>query len=198
MTAGQVLAHQETDTALMKRRAAFEADRLRRIAAARSELEELFSDLRKLRVPASSAKDLKPTLVESYPTVADVLLSHLEPPYSRAARVVVASALITPAVRPSWTGLLSKYVNEKDELVKGRLANAIVVAVDDPRIRDVIELIQAAANGNSRVILLEALVHSSIPDARAALVAASEDQVLGPEARALLRGEGELLLRNRK
>ena len=194
MTAGQLLAHQQTDAAQVEQRAAFEADRLRRVAAARSELQALISDLRKLDVPVSSATELKPTLVESYPTIVDLLISHLEPPYSRAARVVVASALITPTVRRSWKELLNKYVNETDTLVKGTLANAILVSVDDAGIRDVIELIQSAANGDSRVILLEALVHSSIPEARAALIAAASDQVLGLEARALLRGEGELLL----
>jgi hypothetical protein len=121
-----------------------------------------------------------------YPVALPILLNHLGRPYPDRVREGIARAL---AVRGdgefAWDELVRLYRAEPVGTdTKDGLAVALCAVAHDGVIDELIGLARDPVQGDSRLLLLEALKRSRAPRARAALEDFTHDPVLGDEARA--------------
>lgn len=108
-----------------------------------------------------------------YPELIDVLLKHLQLPYSDCIKEGLARSLAVPEekIRKAWPILVEEYrkaprgwgVKVKGDTeefklgAKDGLACALAVAVTDETLDEFIELVKDPANGGSRILMLHAL-----------------------------------------
>lgn len=141
-------------------------------ARMRIEEEPLLAELRNLGWDLESAWDLV-MISNPYPEIIDVLLKHLQLPYSDKIKEGIARALAIPEekVYKAWHILVTEYLKapsgwgikikgdtEEFQLsAKDGLACTLAVAVTDKTLGEFIELVKNKANGGSRVLMLSAL-----------------------------------------
>ena len=129
----------------------------------------LVAELQAAGFQLESVRDLVDT-PGSFTKAVPILLAHLTRPYPPAVREVIALALGDPEANCAWDALVRLIRSERDERVRHGLAVAIVIAANDDKIGDVIELARDPRLGASRIRLLSVLEHSADPRAQAALV----------------------------
>jgi hypothetical protein len=123
----------------------------------------------------------------SYASILPLLLDHLQRPYPDAIRDGIARALAVPEARFAWSTLVKLYRQEVAEGTRQGLAVALSNIADDAVIDELIELARDPQQGESRVLLLDALRRSRLPQARKALMEFGTDPLLQKEAQKILR-----------
>jgi hypothetical protein len=83
--------------------------------------------------------------------------------------------------------LVKLYREESEKRTKSGLAVALANIADDKVIDELISLARDPQHGVSRVLLLDALRRSRLPQARKALMEFGSDQLLQKEAQQILR-----------
>jgi len=122
----------------------------------------------------------------SLATILPVLLDHLQQPYPDRVRAGIARALATPESKFAWPLLVRLYRQEQGDWTRDGLAVALANIADDDLLDELITLAKDPQNGKSRVLLLDALKRSSLPQARKALMEFGADPLLKKEAQRLL------------
>jgi hypothetical protein len=146
----------------------------------------LVEELRAAGVPANSVWDLVNTR-NVYPQSLPILLDHLQRPYPDAVRDGIARALAVPSARFAWATLVGLYQQESGKRTKCGLAVALSNIADDAVIDELVALAHDPQHGLSRVLLLDALRRSRLPQARRALMEFRTDPLLKQEVQRILR-----------
>jgi hypothetical protein len=148
----------------------------------------LVEELRAAGLEVDSAWDLV-NRREPYPEALPVLVEHLHRPYPDRVREGIARALAVPGdAKFAWESLATLYEREDQGTdTKAGLAVALAAVADDDVVQELIALARDPANGESRVLLLRGLARSRDPRGEAALDEFAEDDLLGTEARRILR-----------
>ena len=142
--------------------------------------------LRAAGVPVSSVWDLVNT-TNPYEQSLQILFAHLQRPYPDEVREGIARALAVPAAKFAWPLLIKLYREETVQRTKDGLAVAISNIADDGMLDDLVELARDSAQGESRVLLLNAFERSRLPKARKALMELGGDPMLKKEVQRILR-----------
>lgn len=192
MTAAELMAQLDADPEFVAAREKREAARIARVEALRLELHLLLEELRRVECPISDVWDLTSApypMAAPWPQALPVLLEHLaNRTYSADARRVIAYTVAVPEVKAAgWNVLLQQYRTETAQGPKEALATALTAASDDEVLPVIVDLLQDARHGSSRLLLLGALAKSNDPNGRKTLKKLSSDPELGKESRKLLR-----------
>jgi HEAT repeat protein len=171
----------------MQRRRREQDEELRRRAAEWRRAEApLVEELREAGLAVESAWDLVNTSTP-YPAALPILLEHLDRPYPDRVREGIARALGVRDARFAWDTLARLYRDEPAGTdAKHGLAVALAGASDDDVVDQLISLAKDETHGDSRLLLLRALVRSKTPQASTALQEFTEDPALSKEASSLL------------
>lgn len=129
----------------------------------------------------------------SYASVLALLLDHLQRPYPDAVRGGIARALAIPEAKFAWPLLVKLYRQEQGQWTRDGLAVALANIAEDDQLDELINLARDPRNGESRVLLLDALRRSLLPLARRALVEFGADPFLQREAQRILNQSKEEL-----
>ncbi len=146
----------------------------------------LMEELRGVGVAVSSVWDLV-NENNRYQQSLPILLSHLRRSYPDAVRDGMARALAVPDAKFAWPVLVELYRQEQGERTKDGLAVALSNIADDDVVDELIALAKDSQHGGSRVLLLDALRRSRLPQARKALMEFGTDPLLQKEAQRILR-----------
>jgi hypothetical protein len=146
----------------------------------------LVQELRAAAITVDSVWDLVNSR-NRYPLSIPILLDHLQRSYPDALRDGMARALAVPEARYAWSLLVKLYREESEKRTKSGLAVALANIADDKVIDELISLARDPQHGVSRVLLLDALRRSRLPQARKALMEFGSDQLLQKEAQQILR-----------
>jgi hypothetical protein len=144
------------------------------------------NELRKADVPVESVWDLV-NATNTYAQSLPILLDHLKRPYPDVVREGIARAMAVPGARFAWPVLVTLYRQEPGRRTKAGLAVALANVADDETIDDLIALARDAQHGESRLLLLNALERSRLPQARKALMELGGDSGLQKEVQRILR-----------
>lgn len=146
----------------------------------------LVEELRANGLAVGSVWDLVNS-TDPYPQALPVLLIHLQRRYPDAVREGIARALAVPDAKFAWPVLVKLYRQEHEKRAKGGLAVAIANVADDDVIDELIDLARNPKHGESRLLLLNALERSHLPQARRALMELGSDSELHKEIQIILR-----------
>jgi hypothetical protein len=122
----------------------------------------------------------------SLAAIVPLLLEHLQRPYPDRVRAGIARALAVREARSAWPLLVKLYRQERGDWSRDGLAVALGNIADDDVVDELIALVKDPQNGRSRVLLLDALRRSRLPQARMALMEFGTDPVLQKEALRIL------------
>jgi hypothetical protein len=145
----------------------------------------LVKELRAAKVSVNSVWDLVNSR-DVYPRSLPILLNHLQRPYPEAIRDGIARALAIPDAKFAWHVLVNLYRREPENRAKDGLAVALSNIADDEVMTELISLARDARYGGSRILLLDALRRSRLPQARRALMKCGKDPVLQKEVQRIL------------
>ena len=186
ITAAELLAQLNADPAYVARKRQ-QDEHFRRLREEYDRAQEpLIDELRTAQVPVKSVWDLV-NQRNVYPQSLPILLEHLRRPYPDAIRDGIARALAVPDARFAWPSLVAQYRVETGDRTRSGLAVALSNIADDTVMEELIELAGDRNQGVSRVLLLDALRRSHLPQAREALTEFAADPLLVKEARRVLR-----------
>lgn len=149
----------------------------------------IVEELRAAGVVVNSVWDLvndRKVLSQSLP----ILLAHLQRPYPDAVRDGLARALAVPAAKAAWPTILKLYLSEPESRTKQGLAVALSNMADDQMLDHIVALARDPSHGDSRVLLLEGISRSRLPQAQAALAELRSDPLLRDEILALAERQG--------
>jgi hypothetical protein len=99
-----------------------------------------------------------------------------------------------PEAQAAWPLLVKLYRQEQGEWSRDGLAVALCNIADDARIDEIIDLAKDPKNGTSRLLLLDALRRTRLPQAQKALMELGTDPVFKKEVQEIFRR----LSRNKK
>jgi hypothetical protein len=185
-TAAEAMAEFEKDPAFVERRRQREEQRRRAEEADAHAEAPVVEELRNAGVPIATVWDLVNT-VNPYTQSLPILLDHLQRPYPDAVREGIGRAMAVPGAKFAWPMLVKLYRQEHPGRAKDGLAVAIANVVDDETLEELIALAGDAQHGESRLLLLNALERSRLPQARKALMDLSGDPALHNEVQRILR-----------
>jgi HEAT repeat protein len=188
-TAAEYVAELEKDPEFVRRRQEREARTQQYLDEMHRAEISLIDALAEAGIRVTSVWDLVNTRAQ-YPDALPILFDHLQRPYPDSVRSGIARALAVPEAKRWWRPLLELFRSNEETKVNGfktALACALIGAVDEDVLGDVIELVQDPTHGEHRVVLLSALSRSSSIEARGALERAAKDPQLAKEARIQLR-----------
>jgi hypothetical protein len=123
----------------------------------------------------------------SYAAIVPLLMEHLQRPYPDRVRAGIARALAISEAKSAWSLLVKLYRQDQGDWSRDGLAVALSNIADDDLIDELIALAKDPQNGKSRVLLLDALRRSRLPQAQRALMEFGTDLVLQKEAQQILR-----------
>lgn len=204
ISAADLLGKLAKDKAFVEAQAEKQAhydERLSRIAAEMAVLQAELDDIGSLfGIPNLSLGRVGELDMRGIEAVVPVLVRHLKLPYSDAIKESIARALARrlPNIKDLWNTLLNEYMNAPTGLgfkvrgdteafrlsAKDGLACALAENATSDRIPVVIELIEDPLNGESRLLLLPALLKSSREDAKRCLEVLAKDPVFEKELNA--------------
>jgi hypothetical protein len=161
------------------------ADNLRREEEFRRLEAPLVRDLRAAGYAIETLEDMR--RIAPCEAAITILVDHLGRPCSKHLRAGIALELRRPDAKVEANRIFAIFRSETDRLVKDLLANAIVAFADDSVLGEVISLVRDRASGSSRFILLQCLVRSKDPRARATLVELQDDSTFDKVLPPLLR-----------
>ncbi len=146
--------------------------RAERSAHLRAEEEPILADLRAIGCEVKSVWDLVNTS-GPYPGAIPILLKHLTQAYSDRTKEGIARALAVPDARDAWPLLAAEYrkapMGEENGIrlgAKSGLAAALSATATDDVIAQLASLAKDKANGDSRLLLLNALRKSKTAAAK--------------------------------
>lgn len=153
----------------------------------RVEEEPIVTDLREVGLKVESVWDLVNT-ADPYPGAIPILLKHLGQKYSDRTKEGIARALAVPDARSAWSLLVAEYrrapQGEENGIrlgAKSGLAAALSAAATDEVIEQLASLVKDRSNGDSRLLLLNALRKSKAAVARKTLEEMADDPALKKE-----------------
>ncbi|MCB1032594.1 MAG: hypothetical protein KDD47_02020 [Acidobacteria bacterium] len=185
-TAEDSLARLHKDPAWVAQNARKEAAREARVAALRREEVPLVEELRRAGCVVDSTwalVSLKPPCSQALP----ILMAHLQKPYSKDLREIIARALGMPEARTVWEKLIHLYREEQQAGVKDGLAASLAKIAEKRHLGDLMELARDPRQGPSRLLLLSVLDRSRDPRALQALQDLQDDPDLYKEIAFLLK-----------
>jgi hypothetical protein len=181
MTAEELLAILAADPAYQRMRSEKDAALAEKKRILEDDAAPLVEDLKLIGWNVKTAWDLVNTATP-YPSAIPVLLRHLSKPYLDRNREGIARALAVPAAAHGWPVLKKEYQSAPvDSGVKHGLAAALSAVANADVIDEVAMLARDPSNGESRILLLDALRRSRSPVAREALDYLVDDPVLAKE-----------------
>lgn len=122
------------------------------------------------------------------PEITEILLRHLFlGDYSDATRANLAAVLSMAKPRAHWDEFVALYKRQNGPGEAEQLADLLATIARTPNFEELQELVLDPANGDSRVMLLGALVKTGGLRARPALESAAREPKLMPEATVQLR-----------
>jgi hypothetical protein len=186
VSAEDLMKELESDPDYLARQAQDDARRARRDAELAVAEKPLLEELRTVGCNVESAWDLV-NKDDPYPKVLPILLEHLSRPYPDRVREGIARALAVRDARFAWGTLKELYEAEPAGTdTKDGLAVALAAMSDDDNLAELVDLVDDAAHGESRVLLLRAFSRAGDPRARPALEKWTADSQLAEEARRIL------------
>ena len=189
VTVEELQARLAADPVYQERKRQLDAAHAARVEALRVALIPLLDDLKNVGVN-SSAELLVGDRAKAPPfplAALPILIEHLQRPYPRAARALMARAVAVPQSKFAWHTLVDLYRREPADGAKDDLAVAVEAVADDDTADDLIALVRDRSNGASRILLLRGLVRLSEPRAKATLREMRHDPDLEKELAVILR-----------
>jgi hypothetical protein len=185
ITAAELMAQLNADPEYVARRKALdEAFQRKHEENVRAEAP-LVAELRAAGASVNSAWDLANTR-NTYTKSLPILLDHLQRPYPNGVRDGIARALAVPEARFAWPVLVKLYRQESEKRMKVGLAVALSNVADESVMGELIALAKEPQHGTSRVLLLDALRRSRLPEARKVLEEFATDPQIQKGAREIL------------
>ena len=161
--------------------------RAERSKQARVEEEQITADLHAIGLRVNSVWELVNTS-KPYPEAVPILMKHLMRGYSDRTKEGIARALAIPDAKGAWPLLVAEYCRapqgEKNGIrlgAKSGLAVALSATATDEVIEQLASLVKDRSNGDSRLLLLNALRKSKALVARETLREAANDPALKNE-----------------
>ena len=195
MTATELMALKEEmrrdDPVYRAQAAAVEAERRERVEGLREAEQPIVQDLQSAGVEITSVWDLVNTSVP-YPDALPVLLDHLQ--RGGYPDKVMESLGRSLAVRPAsfaWEVMRELYLSARGPGEEEGLAVALAASATADHLDALVALVHERSRGDSRIHLLRAVKRVGGRRGRGTLDSLKADPLLGPEARALLKGESE-------
>jgi len=190
ISASELMARLQNDTAYQSMAQAADADRQIRVQELRRAEQPIVADLRAVGVAVDSVWDLVNTS-EPYPNALPVLLSHLERGgYPDRVMESLGSAL---AVKPSvvfWDRLRDRYLAARSPGEEEGTAVALAACATRAQIDDLIAFLGIAERGDSRIYFLRPIQRLGGERGEALLTSLQNDPTFEREARALLGKQG--------
>ena len=126
-----------------------------------------------------------------YSQYTQLLLKHLQSPYPNAIREGIARAFAVPEARWAWSLLRDMFVNEPSNRVKSALALALSNCAGEAEIEGLAELARDSSHGESRAMLMGALIGSNSVAAKKALMDIGGDPVLHKIVQKMFKMKGK-------
>jgi hypothetical protein len=187
MTATEVVANLAADPEYQARKAEVDAEAAERYAQWRAAEQPLVEELREAGFDVESVWDLVNTSTP-YPDALPILLNHLPKDYPKRIRSGIARSLAVPDAAFGWDVLLTQYRSEADGDTRDGLAAALAQTATEPKLDDLIGLIDEPTCGGSRVLLLPGLKRVGSPKAMAKLESLATDPFFENKANRVLAG----------
>jgi len=211
LTASEFVKLKLSDDEKLRLRAINEKRRLKTESSEREWIRAerpLIEELQAAGINVESAWDLinrkepwnKKECIRPYPAALPILLEHLERPYPDRVRAGIARALALGRIAWEEVGIdvdlvwdtlarLYQQANDEESWFKDGLAVALsaLARSDNKFLVELVGLAEDVHNGESRILLLNALEGSSDPYARASLMKLESDRQLRTEIQAIFR-----------
>jgi hypothetical protein len=186
-TAAELRAQLAADPVYQARKAEVGAEAAERYAQWRAAEQPLVKELREAGFDVESVWDLVNTPTP-YPDALPILLDHLPRDYPKRIRSGIARSLAVPDAAFGWDVLVAQYRSEPDGDARDGLAAALAQTVTEPKLDDLIRLIDEQTCGGSRVLLLPGLKRVGNFQAIAKLNALASDPLFENQANRVLAG----------
>lgn len=186
MTAAELMAQLKADPEYQAKRKAIEDELARQRAVWERAQAPLIADLADVGVHVRSVWDLVNDPVV-YPQALPVLVEHLKRDYPSRVRAGIARALAVPEAAFAWDEIKKAYVaSSSDDLQQGS-AVALAVIAGTSHVSELMDLARDKRNGQSRVLLLEAIGRSREAGVDDLLEQLSADEQVAGEAKRIIR-----------
>ncbi|MBK8726816.1 MAG: hypothetical protein IPL96_12425 [Holophagaceae bacterium] len=191
MTASDLMARLENDPEWVKQRNERERIHAEKVALNLAAEKPLVDALRDVGLNIGSLNDLI-QLEKPYPEAIPVLMEYMDREHSDHVRGCIALALAVPEAIGEWRKIKTAFLNDPNPTTdfsrtKWQWALALAASADDSVLGEVIELILDKNTGRDRAPLLQALLRSKDPRARAVLKELEKDPVIGADAKKALK-----------
>lgn len=185
-TAAELMAKLSGDAGFQAAAAERDAQRRRTVDAARAAEGPLRDDLRAVGLEVDTVWDLV-ARTTPYPEALPVLVAHLERGgYPDRVTEGIARALAVTPASPYWHRLRAVYLTSDGHGTSEGVAAALAASAQSHHTDDLIDLVHDDSRGESRIILLGALLRVGGDRGRDVVAALRADPVLGSEATGLL------------
>lgn len=186
ISATELMAQLEKDLDYARKTRASEAERQQRVQALREAEQPIIAELRGAGVQVNSVWDLVNTS-EPYPDALPVLLRHLEVGgYPDRVMESLGRALAVKPAVAVWDTLRRLYVTAEGPGQREGLAVALAASATSKQFAALVELLNEADGGTTRVHFLRPIKRVGGPAGRSLLESLREDATFGKEAAALL------------
>jgi hypothetical protein len=190
ISAADLKAKLESDPEWVEATEQAEQERRALRAALTAGQEPLVEDLARVGVLVHSVWDLLSSRIAPYPQAVPVLLDHLTRPYLDHVGEGIALALKVDEARPEWAQMAAAYRAMNPD-VQGHtmegLADTLQHLARKPQGKDIVDLVRDTSRGESRAILLRAVMRLRLADRWTLITDCQADPDLRREAEHLLQ-----------
>jgi hypothetical protein len=187
MRADEFMAQLAKDEDYQRSRREADAELAARGAERRRRLESFTNDLANAGVDATY--DSSTGIRYDDPRIVDIALGHLaRDGYDDFSRGEIAQHLAVKSAADHWDEIVTRYRQATGELEREGLAAALAASARGGNVDELMELVQDASLGDSRILLLRPINRLRRGDGKAFVARLVDDPVLGREATAIVRG----------
>lgn len=191
MRADEFMAQLANDEDDQQIRHAAESELSARAAERRRRLEPFTDDLEAAGLDATY--DASTGHRYDDPRIVDIALRHLaRDGYDDFSRGEIAHHLAVKSAADHWEQIVTRYRQAAGELEREGLAAALAASARGGNVDELMELVEDASLGESRILLLRPINRLRRGDGMAFVARLVDDPVLGTEATAILRGRSRI------
>lgn len=187
MRADEFMAQLANDEEYQRRKSEVDAEHAARSAERGRRLEPFTKDL--VAAGIDETYDPSTGARSGHLRILDIALRHLgRDGYDDFSRGEIARHLEVKSAGERWDQIVFHYRRATGELEREALASALAACARSSNVDELMELVQDASLGESRILLLRPINRLRRSDGKAFVARLVDDPVLGTEATAIMRG----------
>jgi hypothetical protein len=187
MRADEFTAQLANDEGYQRRKREVDAELADLAEERRRRLEPFTQDLAAAGIAATY--DPRTGIRKGDPRILDIALRHLgRDGYDDWSRAEIARHLEVKAAGDRWQQIVTQYRRATGELERDALAAALAASARSSNVDELIDLVQDASLGESRILLLRPINRLRRSSGKAFVARLVDDPVLGKQATAIMRG----------